>query len=47
MQRRGDEGSIVTHEGVNEAGGEMGETSRLFVYLEYNGAGTWSWGYAH
>ena len=36
--------SVVTNEGVHEAGEEMGEISRSLVQLEYNGAGYWSGG---
>ena len=47
MQIWGGGVSVVTNEGVNEAGEEMGEKSIFLVKLEYNGAGVWSRGYAH
>ena len=39
--------SVVTNEGVHEAGEEMGERSRFLVELQYNGAVDWSGGYVH
>ena len=47
VQRWGDAVSVVTNEGVHEAGEEMRERSRFLVWLEYNGSGDWYRGYAH
>ena len=47
LQRWGSGVSVVTNEGVNDAGEDMGERSIFLVYLEYNGVGYWSGGYAH
>ena len=40
-------GVCCKNEGVHEAGEDMREKARFLVYLEYNGAGDWSGGYAH